>query len=375
MSERSHSPAAHNAGFKRRVGLVLVGTAAAVVVAGVLIQFFSGKDGKSAEEPAAGQASGRASLTATANKQPLARIGNKVVYYDDVAAECYARHGHEVLDKMINRLVIQHACEERGVAVTADEVNQEIVQIAGKFNLAVDNWFQMLQAEKNITPQQYQRDIIWPMLALKKLAGENVTVTEEDMQQAFVRDYGPRVETKLIMFDNQRRAMEVWEKANQNPEEFGRLAREYSIEPTSRALEGDVPPIRRYSGNEKLEERAFKLQPGEISGVIEIGTAAAKRYVILKCEGHTKPVVDSMDEVREALYKQLMEEKTQEAVAKVFEQIKEETPVMNFLTQQSTGGKQSVTDGIKQTAGTGAAGQVRPAAARTSQRPTATQQR
>ena len=55
---------------------------------------------------------------------------------------------------MINRLVIQHACEERGVAVTADEVNQEIVQIAGKFNLAVDNWFQMLQAEKNITPQQ-----------------------------------------------------------------------------------------------------------------------------------------------------------------------------------------------------------------------------
>ena len=75
---------------------------------------------------------------------------------------------------------------------------------------------------------------------------------------------------------------------------FGDLAEEYSIEPTSKALRGEVPPIRRYGGQPQLEDVAFELQPGELSGIIQLGD----KFVILKCEGRTEPVEVNQQEVQ-----------------------------------------------------------------------------
>ena len=65
---------------------------------------------------------------------------------------------------------------------------------------------------------------------------------------------------------------------------FGDLAEEYSIEPSSKSLRGEVPPIRRYGGQPQLEDVAFELKPGELSGIIQLGD----KFVILKCEGRTQ---------------------------------------------------------------------------------------
>ena len=53
--------------------------------------------------------------------------------------------------------------------------------------------------------------------------------------------------------------------------EIERLAREHSIDPASKPLDGVIPPIPRYGGADELEKAAFKLKEGEISGVIQVG--------------------------------------------------------------------------------------------------------
>lgn len=335
--------------LKRKLALMAAGTAVAVLATAVAIQMFRAEDGAAAPQsaPAADQA-GTARVSGT--DRPLARVNKQLITWEAVAQECMLRYGSEVLDNIINRTIIVEACEQRGISVTEQEVNAEIARIAKRFNLTIEQWFQMLKAERNITPDQYQRDIIWPMLALRKIAGDDVQITEQDIQQAFVRDYGPRVEARLIMLDNVRRAQEVYHLAQQNPDDFERLAQKHSIEPNSAAMGGAVPPIRRYSGNKELEEAAFKLKPGEISPIVQAGPS---RYVILKCEGHTEPVV-TLNEVRERIAEDLREEKTQVAVAGVFEQLKKETRVDNFLTNVSTGG-------VQQTSGTRAGDGVAPA--------------
>lgn len=331
------------------------GTIAAVVVGAALMQVFRSGEGVAAEGRAS-VADGAAAAQVPAGKpQYLARVGSAVVTYDQVADEAMARYGGEVLDQLINRTIIEIACRDRGISVTEAEVEQEITTIAQEFGLDRSNWLQMLQAERNITPIQYKRDVIWPMIALKKLAGAEVQVTEADIKRAFERDYGPKVKARMIMMDNQRRLNEVWQKANAAREaagddqskaaaEFGRLAREHSMEPTSKALDGVIPPIRRHTGpeNESIENAAFNLRPGEISGIVQLSTPGAPRYVILFCEGHTEPVVtpDKMDLVRDEIVAQLTKEKTQESVAKVFKKLQEETPVHNFLTNTSTGAVQ-----------------------------------
>ncbi len=90
------------------------------------------------------------------------------------------------------------------------------------------------------------------------------------------------------MLNNLRRAQEAWESARRNPtvENFGDLAEKYSIERSSRALGGEVPPIRRFGGQPILEEEAFALKPGDMSGMIQLDD----KYVILLCEGYTKPI-------------------------------------------------------------------------------------
>lgn len=361
--------------FFRRVTLFLGGTAILLVLAGVMLQIGRPITGQAQEKPAA--APGKATVTGAGGQSSSARYlarvtsGSKVlmVSYDEVAHECMLRHGSEVLDNLINRKIIEAACEQYKVSVTESEVDQEIIKISKKFNMSVEEWFNMLQAEQNVTKAQYRRDIIWPMVALRKLAGSDIEVTKTELQQAFLRNYGPRVKARIIVLSNQRHAAEAWDMVSKNPDAFEDAVKKFSIDPGSRALGGAIPPIPRYSGNplnEPIEQAAFKLKNGEISSVIQTG----QQWVIVKCEGRTEQVVGSLEEVQEQLVADLKEEKTRKAVSDTFEKIRESAKIDNFLTNQTVGGKKPSTGAvpgqIRQTGaaapGTGAPGGVKAAA-------------
>lgn len=371
MGEGTPSSGTHEAPRARTwgwtAGLFAGGTAVAALAAVLGLQFISAQSGQAAGEPAAASSKQPAQRK---SPEAMARVGKEIVSFDMLAEECVARHGREVLDDLIHRMIIQQACDTAGLSVSEDEVNQEVARIAKRFNLDPPNWYAMLQAERNITPQQYRQSVIWPMLALKKLAGEQVAITEQEIDEAFVRNYGPRVKVRMIMLDNERRAREVWEKCKEAPDEFESLAEKHSIDPTSRALGGSAPPIPKFSGSPEIEKAAFRLKEGEISGLIQV---QSNRFVILKCEGRTNQIVTEIDEVRDSLYDELLEAKTQQAVAKVFDGIKKNARVDNYYAGTSTAPARpaaapNATTGIQPTSGKVPAGEpgaarVKPAAA------------
>jgi foldase protein PrsA len=335
MSEPNHSRNTANENThqapasRRRLVQIITGTACLLLTSAVIAQFLRANPAQSQTEQQP------ATRNATANSQLLGRVNDQPITYDLVAQECVAQYGAKVLDSIINRMIIQQACEKQGISVKESEIRQEVNDIAARFNLPVDAWYQMLKAERDITPEQYHRDIIWPMLALKKLAGKEITVTEEDMRKAFERDYGPRVEARIIFIDgNPRRAADIWEECQRDPDNFDALARKYSADPNSRPLGGVVPPIRRHSmETKKIEEAAFRLKPGEMSGLLQ---TRQNQYVIIKCEGQTEPIVSDVKDVWTELHATLVEEKTQQAVASIFSELKDQAQVINYLTREST---------------------------------------
>ena len=318
-----------------RGGILVGGTLVIMIAAGIGMQVWRARSSEAAEQKAAAVVPAETE----AQKTAFARVNGEAITYEALAKECVAKHGKEVLENMISRTIIRQACAENGVTVSEAEVDQEIVEISKKFGLAVDQWYKMLEAERGLNAEQYRRDIIWPMLALKKLAGKEVTITREMLKMAYEDNYGPRVKARMIVLDNPRRATEMWEKIKENPDDFESLARDYSVEANSRALGGTIPPSRKNSEgtHEALRKAAFQFKEeeiGQISGIIQVGPS---QYVILKYEGRTEPIEHSTEDVEAQLHAELEEREVQKLVGETFESLQKAARVDNFLTGESRG--------------------------------------
>ena len=183
--------------------------------------------------------------------------------------------------------------------------------------------------EQKVTSERYRHDIVWPSVALKKLVGTRVEVTPEDIQRGYEANYGERVRCRAIVCNQNRKAIEVWQMAMNKPtlEFFGDLAEQYSVEASSRALRGEVPPMHRNSNQPVLEKAAFELKPGAISEVIGI----EDKFVILFCEGRTKPNEVNIKEVEQLIYEDVHEKKLRVSMAREFGNLQETARIDNFL--------------------------------------------
>lgn len=267
-------------------------------------------------------------------------VNGQAISLRELADESINRNGEEVLDGMINRRLIEQALKKARLAVTDEDIEREIRQAAANMLPAkkdgtpdVEQWLSMVTEQQGVSLAIYRRDMVWPSVALKKLVGNRVQVTKEDMDKGFEANYGPKVQCRAIVLSDIRMAQKVWEKARANPDPdfFGTLAAQYSVESSSRALDGKVPPIKKFGGQPLLEKEAFALHPGELSSIIQAGD----KYVILLCEGYTKPIDVDMAAVREVLHQDLFEKKQSLAMGEVFKQLQEEASIDNGLTGTS----------------------------------------
>ena len=85
-------------------------------------------------------------------------------------------------------------------------------------------WLRTLDKERQISPAQYARDIIYPTIALRKLATGRVQVTDQDMKDAFEANFGPRLHCRIITVEKQQQAVEIWNSLQTNPGGFERIA-------------------------------------------------------------------------------------------------------------------------------------------------------
>ncbi len=264
----------------------------------------------------------------------------------ELAEECIARHGQPTLEGLIDRRILEQACRRQSIAVSEGDIDAEIAAAAAAGfkpkpdgSPDVQGWLELVTKKQHVPLDIYRHDVVWPIAALKKLVQSKVEVTEEDLRKGFEANYGPRVRCLAIVLDTQRQAQQVWDLARKKntTEYFGDLAAQYSVEPGSQALRGEVPPIKRHGGQPQLEEDAFALKPGEVSGIIQVGD----KFIILRCEGRTDPAVRNFAEVRDEIYRDLYEKKLQLAMADKFESLQEAAVVDNYLAGTSHSPKPS----------------------------------
>ena len=255
----------------------------------------------------------------------MALVNGKDISRQDLINACVKRFGKDVLESLVNKRLILSHCEKRGITVTKEEIAAEVDRMAKRFKLGREQWFEMLEKERGISPEEYARDIVWPTLALRKLAAEQVQPTREEVAKAYESQYGEMVGARLIAVNDENLAQQLHAQLVADPESFPRVAIENSIDVNSASVGGLIQPIRRHVGDPAIEKVAFQMQPGQISPII----AVAGQHVILKCERRIPARQISGAEIESQIVEKIKDEKLRGVANNLFTKLQEASTTVN----------------------------------------------
>ncbi len=150
----------------------------------------------------------------------MAVVNGQDIRRDALATACCERYGNEVLEGLVNKRLIPHHCKNRQIEVTDQDIDAEIDRMAKRFKIGKEQWLQMLERERGINAEQYKRDILWPTLALRKCAADELIVSDEQLQQAYESQYGPAVKCRLIVVGDRPLAEQLHRQLVDQAERF-----------------------------------------------------------------------------------------------------------------------------------------------------------
>ncbi|MBU6275141.1 MAG: peptidylprolyl isomerase [Planctomycetes bacterium] len=272
----------------------------------------------------------------------VALVNGAEIRRGQLAAECLARHGRSVLDSLVNKRIISQACRQHGIVVSAADVDAEIDMLTRRFNVPRAKWIEMIGRERGVTPRQYADEIVWPMLALRRLAAGAADPTADEIADLYDNQFGPAVKARIIVAGSALEAESLRRRALAAPDEFGALARQHSVDVGSASANGWVQPVRRHSGEPRFEAVVFGLAEGQISDVVQV----ADQFIVVKCEGHLPAADVKLADVRDQLAAELAERKSRESATTVFRSLRDAATVVDGLTDaRAAGGAAALVNG------------------------------
>src|SRR5207253_2625682 len=96
----------------------------------------------------------------------------------------------------------------------------------------------------------WREDVIRPKLALSKFCRDQITVTEQDLKEAFEARYDERIKCRMIVLQQTpgHNAHEIWAAVKASDAEFDKVASAQFI-PQLAAHKGEIPEIHKNFGD------------------------------------------------------------------------------------------------------------------------------
>lgn len=164
----------------------------------------------------------------------------------------------DVLEGMIDTAIIEQEAAALGVTLSDEELGAQVQSDidTGGGEAAFEEWLQ----STGLTRDDYRE-----MLRQSLISQRVMEVVTAD-----VGDTAEQVHVRHIMVESEEAALEI-QTMLQEGADFVTLARERSIDQATKDNGGDLGWFPRGFVAVELENAAFGLQPGQISGVIQLG--------------------------------------------------------------------------------------------------------
>jgi len=235
----------------------------------------------------------------------------------------------EVLDQLIENKPLEQEVKNRKVEVAERDVDAAVQQIMQQ-NQASENELKEMLAKEGITLSIYRRRIHDELVKMRLINREirsKIVIKEEDLRKNYQDNLAkftdpaevkvqqvffviPQLATEERVASIRKEALSILERARKG-EDFAELAGKYSQGPEAR--EGGV--LGFFKHNElrpELEESAFKLRIGEVSGVIKTPEGFHILRVLERKGGEPKPFAEVESQIRDELMQAESEKQFQE---------------------------------------------------------------
>jgi len=243
--------------------------------------------------------------------EAVAVVNGEKITKEELYQAMYEQVGQRTLDDLVAERLIMQEAEKQGVTVSEDEVQRRYQEVVEQNFSSEQELLQALQMY-NMTKDDLM-DNIKKELIVRKVLGEDVKVTEEDMKKYFEENkerFAQREQVKVqhILLKNEEDAEAVLAEIN-NGADFAELAKEKSIDPGSKDKGGDLGYVTRNDVVPEFADAAFSLAPGEISGAVKTDYGYHIIKVLDKKPAREPDYETSKDKIRDILIEQAVQEK------------------------------------------------------------------
>ncbi|MCE9560540.1 MAG: hypothetical protein K8U57_00665 [Planctomycetes bacterium] len=271
-----------------------------------------------------------------ADKRVVAYIyGSIPVTREDLGEFLIARGGHEKLELLVNKKIIEVEAAKRKVTVTPTEIEASLNEDLRGMGITFKDFTTHILPRYNKSLYEWTEDVIKPKILLGKMCRDRVKVAEEDLQKAFENKYGERRQAKVICWNEKdlKIAQKQWGEARESDAEFDRVAR---MQPDQNlaAAAGLIAPIGKHPASDdpasiRTTQTLFNLKQGEISELIQTsaGVMCFKCVAIIPKD----PMAKLEGKVREAFEKEMYDKKIAEMIPVFFKECKEAANPNVFL--------------------------------------------
>lgn len=263
----------------------------------------------------------------------LAEVNGEKIERQLIIQEAYWQHCEEVLENRIKLMLIDQACKQAKIEVTPEEENAEIDKMCRSFGFTSQEWFEQILVDRGMTPEEYRRDILRPIIAIRKLAGQQLVITPEEIKKEYEALHGASVGLRQIVHNSQTELERIRKQALENPDAFSVLAKNHSTDPSSASLGGLIRPIFKHTTAPEIEKVVFSLKEDEISPVLK---GPRGEFMIFKCEKHyPAAVIEDQAGMHAYLEGRIRDTKTRRVADDVFTELYKNAKIVNYLKSEN----------------------------------------
>ena len=216
-------------------------------------------------------AAGMVATAGCAASKPVITVNGTAISKSDFdnKLESNTRNSEQVLQQMVDKVLINQYAAANGVTASDADINAALTKIEANFPVGQ---FDTVLKQQGLTMDD-AKDIVREQVLLKNAVDKNIKVDQSQID-AYMKTNNismnspSQVRVRHILVKTQAEAINI-EKQLKSGSNFATLAKEYSVDPSTKDKGGELPTFGPGQMVLPFQNAAFKLKVGQISPPVQ----------------------------------------------------------------------------------------------------------